>query len=73
MDTLTRRTIHVLIQIPDGTLLKGMLLIERNTRLSDVLNNAKDFIVLTDYDEKAHIINKRHIIQAIELDELKVD
>ncbi|EIJ41182.1 hypothetical protein BegalDRAFT_0260 [Beggiatoa alba B18LD] len=73
MDTLTRRTIHVIIQIPDGNLLKGTLLIERNSRLSDVLNNAKDFIVLMDYEDKAHIINKRHIVQAIELEELKIN
>jgi len=65
---LTRRDIHVVMTISDGSILEGTLVIERNTRLSDVLNKSdKEFIVLSDYESTAHIINKHHIIKLIEI------
>jgi len=64
---LTRKKIHVSIQISNGEHLNGTMIIERDTRLSDVFNNLKkDFVVLTDLEGQAHIINKRHIVQISE-------
>lgn len=64
---LTRKKIYVSIQISNGSHLIGTMVIERDSRLSDVFNNfKKDFIVLTDQYGKPHIINKRHIIQIME-------
>jgi hypothetical protein len=66
--TLTRKKVHVSIQISNGSHLQGTMIIERDTRLSDVFNNLKkDFIVVTDNGYQPHIVNKRHIIQIMEL------
>ncbi|OUD12328.1 hypothetical protein [Thioflexithrix psekupsensis] len=68
--TLTRKKVHVSIQISNGAHLQGTMIIERDTRLSDVFNNLKkDFIVVTDNGRQPHIVNKRHIIQIMELPE----
>lgn len=68
--TLTRKKVHVSIQISNGAHLAGTMIIERDSRLSDVFNNLKkDFIVVTDNTRQPHIVNKRHIIQILELPE----
>lgn len=55
----------------DGSKLEGAVIIDSNTRLSDVVNNkSKDFIVLLDYDNEVHITNKQHIVQIMELGEM---
>lgn len=64
---LTRKKIHVSIQISNGAYLIGTMIIARDSRLSDVFNNLKkDFVVLTDLEGQAHIINKQHIIKITE-------
>jgi hypothetical protein len=68
--TLTRKKVHVSIQISNGEHLEGTMIIERDSRLSDVFNNLKkDFIVVTDETRQPHIVNKGHIIQILELPE----
>jgi sRNA-binding regulator protein Hfq len=70
MNSLTRKKVHVEMYISNGTMLKGALVIDRTTRLSDMLNNLKkEFIVLLDPDNRAHMINKQHIVKIIELSE----
>ncbi|MDM8559237.1 hypothetical protein [Candidatus Parabeggiatoa sp. HSG14] len=65
--SLTRKNVHVEVKLVDGSILKGTLVIERSTRLSDTLNKFnKDFIVLSDYEKTHHIINKKHIIKVLE-------
>ena len=72
--SLTRKDIHVKITLIDGNILKGTLVIERSTRLSDMLNkHEKDFIVLSDYEGEHHIINKQHIIEVVEIESLQLE
>ncbi len=69
--TITRKRMHVMIIMSDSSKLEGTLIIEGYTRLSDVINNkSKDFIVLLDFDNQVHIVNKQHIIQIMELGEI---
>ena len=64
--SLTRKDVHVEITLIDGDILKGTLVIERSIRLSDMLNkHEKDFIVLSDYEDEHHIINKQHIVEVV--------
>ncbi len=66
--TLTRKKIHVSMHLSDGMQLNGTMVIERDTRLSDVLNNLKkDFVVMTDDAGMSHIINKAHIMKVVEI------
>lgn len=72
--SLTRKDTHVVMTLINGETLKGTLVIERTTRLSDTLNkHNKDFIVLSDYEDNHHIINKHHIIKVVEIDSLELD
>jgi len=72
--SLTRKDVHVEMKLSDGSLLKGTLVIERTSRLSDVLNkHDKSFIVLSDYDSNCHIVNKQHIIKVLEVESLEVE
>jgi hypothetical protein len=74
MPNLTRKDVHVIIYLIDATILKGTVVVDRNLRLSDMLNNHnKTFIVLTDYQSTHHILNKRHIIKVIEVDSLELE
>ncbi|MCK5525156.1 MAG: hypothetical protein KAI83_18670 [Thiomargarita sp.] len=66
--SLTRKDVHVEMSLIDGSILKGTLVVERTNRLSDTLNkHDKDFIVLSDYDDNHHIINKRQIVKVVEI------
>lgn len=61
-----RNKIPVAIQLHDGSELQGDLVIGTNNRLSDYLNHAKDFLVLTDGKDQVHILNRRYIVQVTE-------
>jgi len=70
MNSLTRKRVHVMIYLTGGTVMKGTMVIDVGARLSDALNRSdKDFVVLSDYEDTPNIINKRHIIKLIELQE----
>ncbi|MDM8568898.1 hypothetical protein QUF50_05190 [Thiotrichales bacterium HSG1] len=72
--SLTRKDTHVIVNLIDGTTLKGTLVVERESRLSDTLNkHDKDFVVLSDYNGEHHIINKHHMIKVVEIDSLELD
>jgi len=72
--SLTRKDVHVEMSLIDGSVLKGTLVIERTSRLSDTLNkHNKEFIVLSGYDSTYHIINKRHIIKVVEIESLELE
>ncbi|EDN67996.1 hypothetical protein BGP_2524 [Beggiatoa sp. PS] len=72
--SLTRKDVHVEITLIDGDVLKGTLVIERSIRLSDMLNkHEKDFIVLSDYEDEHHIINKKHIVEVVEIESLELE
>lgn len=72
--SLTRKDVHVEITLIEGSVLKGIMIIDRSTRLSDTLNKRdKDFIVLTDYQQTPHMINKRNIIKVIEVEHLEIE
>jgi hypothetical protein len=72
--SLTRKDVHVEMKLIDGSLIKGTLVIERTSRLSDVLNkHDKNFIVLSDYDSHCHIINKQQIIKVVEVESLELE
>lgn len=70
MNSMTRRRVHVIVYLTGGTVMKGTLVVDVGTRLSDALNRSdKDFVVLSDYEDTPNIINKHHIINLIELPE----
>ncbi len=72
--SLTRKDVHVEMSLIDGSFLKGTLVVERTNRLSDTLNkHDKDFIVLSDYDDNHHIINKRQIVKVIEIESIELE
>jgi hypothetical protein len=72
--SLTRKDVHVELTLTEGSVLKGTMVIERTSRLSDTLNKRdKDFIVLTDYEENHHMINKRNIIKVVEIEHLELE
>lgn len=67
---LMRKAVRVLIHTSNGNELRGTLIIERDVRLSDVLNNSKkEFVVMLDEDNHPHILNKQHIMEVIEIAE----
>ncbi len=69
-----RKDVHVILNLIDGSVLKGTMVIDRTIRLSDMLNNHnKDFIVLTDYENTHHIINKRHLLKAVEVEGVELN
>ncbi|WP_353571230.1 hypothetical protein [Candidatus Albibeggiatoa sp. nov. BB20] len=73
MTSLTRKTIHVTMHLINGEILKGTVVIEKTLRLSDTMNKlSKDFMVLIDYEDKGHIINKTHIVQIMENEDLEI-
>ena len=73
MTSLTRKTVHVTMHLINGDILQGTVVIEKTSRLSDTMNNLnKDFIVLMDYKDKGHIINKAHIVQIMENEDLEI-
>ena len=68
-ETLVRKPVRVSVMVSDGSMLDGFIIISRNTRLSDVLNNnKKEFIVLLDEDKTPHILNKHHIVRITEIE-----
>ncbi|RKZ52639.1 MAG: hypothetical protein DRR16_18135 [Candidatus Parabeggiatoa sp. nov. 3] len=73
--SLTRKDVHVEITLIKGDDdLTGTMLIDRDSRLSDALNNSrKHFIVLSDYNGIHHILNKRHIVKAVEIESLELE
>ena len=72
--SLTRKNVHVQITLITGISLKGTLVVDREIRLSDTLNkHNKDFIVLSDYENTHHIINKQHIVKVMEIDSLELE
>jgi hypothetical protein len=72
--SLTRKNVHVQINLITGISLKGTLVVDRDVRLSDTLNkHNKDFIVLSDYENTPHIINKRHIVKVVEIESIELE
>jgi hypothetical protein len=72
--SLTRKNVHVEMTLVNRTNLKGTLVIDRTTRLSDTLNkHDKEFIVLSDYEGICHIINKQHIIKVVEIESIEFE
>jgi hypothetical protein len=73
MSSIVRKDVHVVMNLIDGSILKGTMVVDRTIRLSDMLNNHnKDFLVLTDYEDTHHIINKRHILKVVEIDSVEL-
>ncbi|GEM_PF-2088220 len=62
----TRNKIAVVLQLHDGSVLDGYLVIGASHRLSDYLNQPKDFIVLTNETQGVQIINRHYIVKASE-------
>ena len=74
MSSLVRKDIHVVMNLVDGSVIKGTMSVDRTIRLSDMLNNHnKDFIVLTDYDDVHHIVNKHHILKVVEVESMELE
>ncbi|EDN68296.1 hypothetical protein BGP_5621 [Beggiatoa sp. PS] len=72
--SLTRKNVHVEMTLVNRTILKGTLVIDRTTRLSDTLNkHNKDFLVLSDYEGIYHIINKHHVIKVVEVESIEFE
>ncbi|MCK5720626.1 MAG: hypothetical protein KAH84_11875 [Thiomargarita sp.] len=72
--SLTRRDVHIEMSLADHSSLTGTLVIDRESRLSDVLNKGdKDFFVLQDYKGNHHIINKQHIVKIVEIESLDLE
>jgi len=65
-NTPNRNKTPVVIQLHDGSLLEGDLVIGTNHRLSDYLNQAKTFVVLTDIQGEVHILNRAYIVKVTE-------
>lgn len=74
MSSIVRKDVHVIMNLIDGSILKGTMMVDRSIRLSDMLNNHnKDFIVLTDYENTHHIINKRHVLKVVEIESVELE
>jgi hypothetical protein len=74
MSSIVRKDVHVVMNLIDGSTLKGTMVVDRTIRLSDMLNNHnKDFIVLTDYENTHHIINKRHVLKVVEIESVELE
>jgi hypothetical protein len=63
-----QRRQRVAVTLHDGSVLQGLLNVSGDLRLSDFLNNSKDFIVLIDTSKKAHILNRHYIVDVTEGD-----
>lgn len=63
------KSIFVTVKLINEKTLKGTLVIPRDSRLSDVLNNAKkQFLVLSDEEiNQSYMLNKQHIVQVTEM------
>jgi hypothetical protein len=61
----SRHSAHVALQMHDGSMLIGSLSVGAS-RLSDFMNNDKEFVVLVDDKDKAHILNKKYIVKVTE-------
>lgn len=71
-NTLIRKEVRVVLLLSDASTLLGTVVIDRTTRFSDVLNKtSKDFIVVKDSENRMHIVNKHHIIQVTEVEEVE--
>lgn len=56
------------IQLIGGELMEGTLVISREERLSDFLNNPKKlFVALQDASGQVFMLNKQHIVKVTEL------
>jgi hypothetical protein len=74
MSSIVRKDVHVVMNLIDGSILKGTMMVDRSIRLSDMLNNHnRDFIVLTDYENTHHIINKRHVLKVVEIESVELE
>jgi hypothetical protein len=65
--SIPRQTIRVEITLSDSRNIHGELQIDLESRLSDFLNCPEPFIALRDKDGITRIVNKAHIIEAVEL------
>lgn len=63
-----QKRIGVSLTLSNGESLSGQLGIRGGVRLSDFLNQSKDFIVLIDKDNIAHIVNRHCIVQVVEVE-----
>jgi hypothetical protein len=71
-NTLIRKEVRVVLLLSDASTLMGTVIIDRTMRFSDVLNKtSKDFIVVKDSENRMHIVNKHHIIQVTEVEEVE--
>ncbi|MCP4700966.1 MAG: hypothetical protein GY862_29540 [Gammaproteobacteria bacterium] len=67
MGELVRRKVHAVVRLDDGTTKEGILIVPRESRLSDFLNNQKkDFVVLVDKEGAGCMLNKAHIVSVLE-------
>ena len=68
MAMIAWKSIYVTVKLINERTLKGTLVIPRDSRLSDVLNNPKkQFLVLSDDDvDQSYMLNKQHIVQVTE-------
>lgn len=71
-NTTIRKEVSVVLLLSNSSVLEGTVVIDRTTRFSDVLNKtSKDFIVVKDADKKMHIVNKHHIVEVTEVEEVE--
>jgi hypothetical protein len=71
-NTSIRKEVNVVLLLSNSITLVGTVVIDRTTRFSDVLNKtSKDFIVVKDTEKKMHIVNKHHIIEVTEVEEVE--
>lgn len=71
MNTTIRKEVNVMLLLSNNVTLMGTVVIDRTMRFSDVLNKTnKDFIVLRDARNKMHIVNKHHIVEVTEVEEV---
>lgn len=62
------RKIEVQMQLISGELITGQLVISREERLSDFLNNQKKlFVPLQSAQGSVYMLNKQHIVKVVEL------
>jgi hypothetical protein len=71
-NTSIRKEVNIVLLLSNSITLVGTVVIDRTTRFSDVLNKtSKDFIVVKDTEKKMHIVNKHHIIEVTEVEEVE--
>jgi sRNA-binding regulator protein Hfq len=62
------KKVPVRVVLHNGTVMQGVFVIARDSRLSDFLNNQKKtFIALVDKDKHTHMLNKTLIAQVSEM------